>query len=212
VTHTAATLAAMVSRQIENFIPDGHDAAPAIAAAMPKALQRTRHCVNQVKAWREGGFDALVSGQYATLLYLLSRQVWLQEGDAAVATRLFLVNKALNAMELFYEIELPEVFLLGHTPGLVLAKATYGLHLVLHQNCTVGRKLNGDRPVIESGVVLFPGAMVTGRCLLRANTVVAPGVCLVDTDTPGDCYMVNSPEGVVAKPARREVWRDYFVA
>ncbi len=196
---------------MESLIPDEYEAGPGVRVALPLALERTRHCVNHVKAWRADGFDPLVSGQYATLLYFLSREAWATHGDAAVATRLFLVNKALNAMELFYEIDLPPVFLLGHTPGLVLAKAGYGSHLVLHQGCTVGRKADDERPLIEDRVVLFPQAMVIGRCHIRANTVLAPGVCLVDTDTPGDCYVVNGPEGPMMKPARREVWRDYLL-
>ena len=211
MTPNATSLARQVCRQIANLIPDDHDPGPVLSAALPVALARTRHCIEHVRAWRASGFDPLVSGQYATLLYFLARETWTIHGDAATATRLFLVNKALNAMEIFYEIELPEVFLLGHTPGLVLAKASYGSHLVLHQGCTVGRKSDDERPVIEDRVVLFPQSMVIGRCHIRANTVLAPGVCLVDTDTPGDCYVVNGPEGPLIVPARRDVWRDYLM-
>ncbi|HSI58346.1 MAG TPA: hypothetical protein VLA16_12380 [Ideonella sp.] len=210
MTSSPDRLAAYVCRQLENFFPDGHASGPSVQAAMGPALQRTRHCVAGVRAW-QGGFDPLVSAQYASFLYFLSREVAVSQADAATATRLFLLNKALHAMELFHEIELPDVFLLGHTPGLVFAKAGYGRHLVVHQGCTIGRKMGGERPVLEEGVVLFPNAMVIGRCHVRARSVIAPGVCLVDTDTPGDCYVLPGPDGPVFKPARREVWRDYFV-
>jgi serine O-acetyltransferase len=212
MTTETLALARFVCRQMANLIPDGHDADAVLQAALPAALQRTRRCIDHVNAWYARGFDPLVSGQYATLLYFLSREVWQVHGDAGTATRLFLVNKALNAMDLFYEIELPEVFFLSHTPGLVLAKASYGTGLVLHQGCTVGRKAADARPMIDDHVVMFPGSMVIGRCHVRANTVLAPGVCLVDTDTPGDCYVVNGPDGPVMKPARREVWRDFLRA
>lgn len=210
MTTETLALARFVGRQMANLIPDGHDADPVLLAALPVALQRTRHCIAHVNTWHARGFDPLVSGQYATLLYYLSHEVWQAHGDAGTATRLFLVNKALNGMDLFYEIELPDVFFLSHTPGLVLAKASFGSGLVLHQGCTVGRKAADARPVIDDHVVMFPGSMVIGRCHVRANTVLAPGVCLVDTDTPGDCYVVNGPDGLVMKPARREVWRDFL--
>jgi serine O-acetyltransferase len=205
-------LAAFVCRQLANIIPDGHDARPAVAAALPAALQRTQRCIAGVRAWHAGGFDPLVSGQYASFLYLLGHELWARHGDAATATRLFLLNKCLHGLELFHEVELPEVFFLSHTPGLVFAKASYGNRLVLHQGCTIGRKVDGARPVLGERVVLFPGAMVIGRCRVGDGSVLAPGVCLVDTDTPSDCYVLPGPQGrPVFKPARREVWRDYLV-
>jgi len=203
-------LAGFVARQLQNTYPDGHEALPSLQAALPAALERTRRCVAGVKAW-QAGFDPLVSGQYATFLYFLSNEVGAAGGDTATAVRLFLLNKALHGLELFHDVPLPEVFMLGHTPGIVFAKATYGNQLMLHQGCTVGRKMNGDRPVLERRVVLFPNAMVIGRCHVRENTVLAPGVVLVDTDTPGDCHVLPGPDGPVFKPARRDVWRDYFV-
>lgn len=209
---TAEALSAFVARQLAHVYPDGHAAQAAIAAASSAALGRVRRCVAGVRAWQARGFDPLVSGQYASFLYLLAREVWTGQGDAATATRLFLLNKALHGLELFHEVELAEVFFLSHTPGVVFAKAAYGNRLVIHQGCTVGRKASGERPVLEERVVLFPNAMVIGACHVRANTVLAPGVCLVDTDTPGDCYVLPGPDGrPLIKPARREVWRDYLV-
>lgn len=209
---TPDALAGFVCRQLAHIIPDGHEARDAVQAALPAALQRTRRCLAGVRAWQAGEFDPLVSGQYASFLYLLSHELWSRHGDAATATRLFLLNKSLHGLELFHEVELPEVFFLSHTPGLVFAKAGYGNRLVVHQGCTIGRKVGGERPVLEERVVLFPNAMVIGRCRVRAGSVLAPGVCLVDTDTPGDCIVLPGPAGrPVFKPARREVWRDYLV-
>ena len=76
---------------------------------------------------------------------------------------------------------------------------------MLHQGCTIGRKVGGERPVLDERVVLFPNSMVIGRCHVRAGSVLAPGVCLVDTDTPGDCYVLPGPRrpaGVQAGAAR----------
>jgi serine O-acetyltransferase len=145
-----------MQRQLDGCVGDGFDAGASIGAALPRALERTRHCISRVRAWSHRGFDPLNSGQYATLLYFVSRELWLSHGDAEGATRLFLLNKALNAMELFHEIELPDVFFLSHTPGLVLAKASYASHLVLHQGCTVGRKA-GDARQQRAGAGRVPG-------------------------------------------------------
>lgn len=205
-------LTGYVCRQLENHYPDGHDSRSSIETAMPRALERVRHLVGHVIAWKDKGFDPLWSGQYCTFLYLLGNEVWRSHGDSATATRLFLLNKALHGIELFHEVPLPEVFLIGHTTSVTFAKARYGTHLVFHQNCTVGHKLVGERPVLEDRIVMFPNSMVIGKCHIRSNTVIAPGVVLVDTDTPGDCYVVAGPNGKPTfKVAKRQVWKDYFV-
>ncbi len=203
-------LARFVSRQLENLLPDDHDALPTLRDAMPAALERTRRCVARVRAWHARGFDRLNSAQYATLLYFLSREAALEQRDEATATRLFLLNKALNGLELFHEIELPDVFFLSHTPGLVLAKAAYADRLVLHQGCTVGRKGPDERPEFGERVVMLPGSMVIGRCRIGARTTIAPGVCLIDTDTPEDSLVLQAGRPRIVA-AHREVWRDYFI-
>ena len=177
--------------QIENFVPDGYDCGPLVRQFISIAYERTTYCISRIRAWKAAPFDYLVSGQYATFLYFLGNTIWRETGSKDVPTRLFLLSKALNSAELFYELELPDVFFLSHTQGIVLAKAAYGRGLVLHQNCTVGRKGPDERPVIEEKVVLFPGAMVIGSCHLRPETVVGPGVVLVDCETPGKCYALQ---------------------
>ncbi|MCV2420506.1 hypothetical protein [Paucibacter sp. DJ2R-2] len=210
-------LAAFVCRQLENFYPDDLDSRDVVQAAMPATLDRVRHCVGQVIAWPQG-FDPVMSGQYASFLYFLSNEVGVTLRDGVTATRLFLLNKALHGLELFYDVALPEVFLIGHTPGLVFAKASFGSHLVFHQGCTIGHKLDGHRPHFEGHTVMFPGSMVIGHCRVRANTVIAPGVVLVDCDTPGDCYVLAGPGGPrkpifkALKAGAAPFWQRYFHA
>lgn len=210
-TPRADALARYVARQLAHLLPDDHRALDTLRAAMPAALERARHCVARVRAWHAGGFDPLVSGQYATLLYFLGREAAVGQGDAPTATRLFLLNKALNGLELYHEIELPDVFFLSHTLGLVLAKAAYADRLVLHQGCTVGRKGPDERPQFGERVVMFPGSMVIGRCRIGARTTLAPGTCLVDTDTPEDSLVLPGAGRPRIVAARRDVWRDFFV-
>lgn len=153
---------------------------------MQAALQRAEFCIRHVKA-AEHGFEILVSSHHATLLYYLSRELSLK-GAKEDATRVFLTNKALHGIDLFHEIDMPPVFMIGHTVGAVFAKATYGPRCVFYQGCTVGHNWN-DRPTLQEGVVLYPNSSLIGACLVRANTIIAPGVQLVNTDTPGDCIV-----------------------
>ena len=54
---------------------------------------------------------------------------------------MFILNKALNAIDLFYEIDMPARFFIGHSAGIVLAKASYADYLVLYPNSTVGKTM-----------------------------------------------------------------------
>jgi serine O-acetyltransferase len=208
-THRTGLLRYLV-RQLDNFFPDDAPVQGALDAHLDEALRRLERCINAVRMWREGEFDVLHSSQYAIFLYYLSNTLWRAGGDVRVCTKLFLLNKALNGIDCFYEVALPEVFFIGHSVGIVLAKASYGNHLVLYQNATVGKN-HGVAPVIEDGVVLYPHSAVIGRSLVRAGSVLAQGVSVVNRDTDGDCLVFQGEGGdLVFKPPQRSVLSDIF--
>ncbi len=200
-----------VERQLANLFPDGAPGVrEAIDAHLDEALARLERCINAVRMWREGEFDPLHSSQYTIFLYYLANTLWRNGADPRVCAKLFLLNKALNGIDCFYEIELPEVFFIGHSVGIVLAKASYGEHLVLYQNVTVGKN-HGVAPVIEDGVVLYPNAAVIGRSRVRAGSVIGQGVSVVNCDTPGDGLVFQGTGGgLVFKPPQRSVLADIF--
>ena len=123
-------------------------------AHLDDALARLSVCIDGCSPWRPGEFNVLQSSQHTIFLYYLANSIWKGSGDTAAPTRLFLMNKAFNGIDLFYEIAMPPVFYIGHSVGIVLAKATYGNHLVLYQGATVGRHKD-QIPVIGDRVVLY---------------------------------------------------------
>ena len=211
VNSSRAGLLRYLVRQLETFFPDDAPGVrEVIDAQLDTALRRLERCINAVRLWREGEFDALHSSQYAIFLYYLANTLWRAGADTRVCTKLFLLNKALNGIDCFYEIELPEVFFIGHSVGIVLCKASYGNRLVLYQNSTVGKN-HGVAPVIEDGVVLYPNCAVIGRSRVRAGSVIGPGTSVVNRDTNGDCLVFQGAGGnLVSKPAQRQVLADIF--
>jgi serine O-acetyltransferase len=201
----------LTSRQVANLYPDGRGLlGERIASHVDEALERTRVCINAVRMWREEEFNYLHSSQYCTYLYFLANTIWRNTGDSDACTRLFLLNKALNAIDCFYEIELPDIFFIGHSVGIVLSKATYGRYLVLYQNSTVGKN-HGVAPVIGEGVVMYPNSAIIGRCHVGARTVLSQGTSVVNADTPGNVVAFNSGNPRVAfKPLGRDVLADIF--
>lgn len=184
-----------------------------IDAHLAPARARVQDCIDRVKMWPQGQFDYLNSSQYCQYLYFLANTIWRERQDPqaiAVATRLFLLNKALNGIDLFYEIAMPDVFFIGHSVGIVLAKASYSNYLVLYQNATVGKN-HGVAPVLGEGVILYPNSAIIGRCQIGDNTVVSQGTSVINRDTPGNCiaFPGNAGELHFTRP-KRPLIDDFF--
>ena len=204
-------LADFTVRQLEHLLPDGRPVdRQRVVAGMGSALGRLEKCIERIRAWEPGIFDHLQSSQYCTYLYFLANTIWRETGDTELPTRLFLLNKALNAIDLFYEIEMPEIFFIGHSIGIVLAKASYGEYLTLYQNTTVGKN-HGVAPVIGEGVVLYPHASIIGRCRIGNGTLISAGTTLLGHDTPGNCVVYIGAGGAPEfRPRGRNVFPDLF--
>ena len=210
--HTRESLVGYLTAQCAAIVPDGREAAfrAAVDAHLDEALQRMHVCINACAPWRPDQFNVLQSSQHCIFLYYLSNTIYRRSGDTAAATRLFLMNKALNGIDLFYEIEMPEVFFIGHSVGIVLAKARYGNRLVLYQSSTVGKN-HGEAPSLGEGVVMYPNTAIIGRCDIGSGSVIAQGTSVVNRSTPGDCVVFpGTAGGLVFKPPTRDVLADLF--
>lgn len=209
-----AQLTAYTCHQINTFFPGAEaDLHAVISDHCDAALERLQHCIDHVRMWPQGQFNPLNSSQYCQYLYFLSNTIWhghAQQDPTGIATRAFLLNKALNGIDLFYEIAMPEVFFIGHSVGIVLAKATYGNYLVLYQNSTVGKN-HGVAPVLDDGVIMYPNSAIIGRCHIGARTIVSQGCGIVNRDTPGDCIAFPGQAGqIVCKTPPRPLLDDFF--
>lgn len=200
-----------VDRQLKNFFPDEKDDAYLlIAKNIDQALARLQHCINAVKMWKQDEFDYLHSSQYTIFLYYLSHTIWHNEKHRPVCNKLFYLNKALNGIDLFYEIEMPAIFFIGHSVGIVLAKANYGNYLVLYQNSTVGKN-HGRAPNLGQGVIVYPNSAIIGDCNVGNGTVISQGTGLIDCDTPENSICFQGENGkMIFKSHSHRYLDEYF--
>jgi serine O-acetyltransferase len=210
--HTRESLVAYTVAQCAAVVPDGREAAfrLAVDAHLDEALERLHRCINACAPWRADEFNVLQSSQHAIYLYFLANTIWKRSGDTDAPTRLFLMNKAFNGIDLFYEIAMPEVFYIGHSVGIVLAKATYGNYLVLYQNSTVGRHKD-QIPVLGERVVLYPNTAVIGRSVVEDDAVVSQGVSVVNKRVPkGSIAFAGGPGELAFRPRPDDLIAEYF--
>lgn len=214
ITHfSEADLLRYVVRQMEHFFPDGLTASAQekLRPHMDEALLRLENCIGSVRMWTPGNFDHLHSSQYTIFLYYLANTVWKSTGDRTLCNKLFGLNKTLNGIDLFYEIDMPAKFFIGHSVGIVLAKATYGEYFAIYQNSTVGKN-HGDAPKLGKGVIMYPNTAIIGRCEVGSGTVISQGTSLVNLSTPGAClaFPNHSAAGVLLKPLKKNILNDIF--
>ena len=210
--HTRDSLVAYLTAQCAHIVPDGREDAfrNAVDAHLDEALERMHVCINACAPWRPDQFNVLQSSQHCIFLYYLSNTIHRRSGDTAAATRLFLMNKAFNGIDLFYEIAMPEVFYIGHSVGIVLAKATYGNYLVLYQNSTVGRHKD-QIPVIGDRVVLYPNTAVIGRSNIGSDSVLSQGVSAVNKTVPeGVIAFRGAGSDLAFQPRPDDLLKEYF--
>jgi serine O-acetyltransferase len=206
-------LVGYVADQADHLFPDRHrgDVRPAVASAIDAALGRLERCIAGVRMWRAGEFDPLHSSQYTTFLYYLANTLWRERGDERVCTKLFYLNKALNGFECFYDNELPEIFFIGHTVGIVLVRNRYPSYFVIYQNATVGKgTVDGEVPELGEGVIMYPNSAIIGGCRVGARTVISQGTSVVNADTPGDCVVYRNGRDLVFARPKRNILADYF--
>jgi serine O-acetyltransferase len=212
IDHTRESLIAYLTAQCAHIVPDGREDAfrQAVDAHLDEALERMHVCINACAPWRPDQFNVLQSSQHCIFLYYLSNTIYRRSGDTAAATRLFLMNKAFNGIDLFYEIQMPPVFYIGHSVGIVLAKATYGNYLVLYQNSTVGRHKD-QIPVIGDRVVLYPNTAVIGRTVIGNDAVLSQGVSAVNKKVPDGVIAFRSGGSDLAfQPRPDDLLKEYF--
>lgn len=211
IDHTRESLIAYTTAQCAHVVPDGREEAfrKAVDAHLDEALERLHRCINACAPWRPDQFNVLQSSQHCIYLYYLSNTIWRRSGDTAAATRLFLMNKAFNGIDLFYEIAMPEVFYIGHSVGIVLAKATYGNYLVLYQNSTVGRHKQ-DIPVIGDRVILYSNSAVIGRSVVEADCVVGQGTSVVNKRVPQGSMAYQRSGELQFRPRPDDLLAEYF--
>lgn len=178
-------LAAYVNSQLLNFFPDEHNHIAEIEAILDKTLDRLTYCFSHIakKYYQVNGipfFNHLNSDHYASFIYLLSNEAYLDDA-IVLAEKLFYLNKALNGLDCFYSIKLPDIFLFVHPVGTVLGNAKYENYLVVYQNVTVGSTLAGDYPRFKEGCILYSKASVIGDCQFGENVIVGANAFVINT-------------------------------
>lgn len=213
-----AGLTGLVAAQLNNMFPDGEVVDPAmISSALPMALERLEHCFSQInnKYFFDGTtalFSHLHGDQYAMFLYLLANSAYRQGLAHSLASKLFLLNKALHGVDAYYEVELPSIFLFVHPLATVLGRGRYADYFMVYQRCGVGS--NHDvYPTLGEHLTLRPGSAVLGRCKVGGNCTIAAESLLLDADLPDHTVYIGNPRDFTTRASKStpSIWRSQAI-
>ena len=212
-----SALEKMVVKQINNlFYFINKEEKNIVRDTIEEALERSAYSFSRLnsKYYTQNGetyFNPFHSGQYSIFLYYLSNSVFSHyPRERTLADRIYYLNKALNAVDLFYEVELPKIFFVDHPLGSVMGRAKYGNYFSFAQNCTVGNN-KGIYPVIGENVRMMSGATILGNCTIENDVIISANSYVKDIDIPSCSIVFGTSPNLVIKSKDESYFKNVIV-
>lgn len=213
---TCDELSQLVKKQLDHlFMLRKGSEETHLQTCLEKALERTDFCFKNTtnKYYHKDEqtyFNPFHSGQYCAFLYFLSNTIFQSNPEhRSLADRVYFLNKTLNAVDLFYEVELPEIFVLDHPVGTVLGRAKYNDFFSCTQNCTVGNN-KGTYPTIGRNVKMLSGSKLIGNSTIGDNVILSSNTYIKDTDIPSCSIVFGSSPNLIVKSKDQSYFNPLF--
>lgn len=194
---------AVLNRQLESLFPLSGEETAAIDAAWNATFGRLEVCFSRIrnKYYRRDGetfFDPLHGCQWTHFLYTLSNEIYRRGGVRSVCDKVYALNRALSSADLYYEVELPNIFTFDHPLGAVMGRAKYSDYFTFSQGCTVGNN-HGIYPRFGRRVFMMSDSKVIGDCKVGDNVVIAANAYVRDQDIPGNSLVFGASPNLIIK-------------
>lgn len=173
------------------------------------ALKKCEYCFSHVenKYFRcetgEVRFNPFHSVQYMTFLYYLSNIIYRNSNDTVLCDKLYYLNKTMNGLDMFYAIELPDVFSAEHPVATVLGRAKYANGFFFYQGCTVGGNRDKDGnvfyPILGENVRMYANSSIIGKCIVGNNVVLGAGTLVKNQDIPDNAIVFGQSPNLTIK-------------
>lgn len=189
-----------VERQLSNIFGPSRG----VDSYLESALKRSFDCFSLAKCKyyydenEDVKFSVLHSGQYAIFLYFLANTIYKLGGDLEIATKVYYLNKIINSVDWYYEIDLPRYWNVEHPIGSVLGRAEYKEGLFIYQNTTIGGN-NGRYPVLGKNLIMYANATVLGETSIGDNVIISTGSTVVDEKIPSNCLVFGKSPNLIIK-------------
>lgn len=166
-------------------------------------LSRCEYCFSHTenKYYSYNGetyFNPYQSAQYTIFLYFFSNTIFRETNNRLLADKLYYLNKAMNACDMYYEVELPRFFMLDHPVGSVIGRAYYGEGFSFGQNCTVGNN-KGIYPILGENVRMCANSSILGNCCIGNNVTIGANSGVKDESIPDNSIVFGYSPYLIIK-------------
>lgn len=151
-----------------------------------------KYCLNSPPV-----INTTFSNGYTVFLYKLNNKLY-KNNYIETASKIYYLNKIMNSVELFYEVEMPQNFFLDHPLGSVMGRAKYGEFFTFSQGCTVGEN-KGVYPRIGNFVTMMSNSKIVGKSIIGNNCIIAANTYVKDAIVPDDTIVFNNGKELVFK-------------
>lgn len=201
----------LVLKQLGNFFPIGSGSEKfeiqSVANAVFPRLEinfagsTNKYFSVESEGVRVPQFDPFHSIQWMTFLYYLSHELYLRGSN--LCDKVYYLNKVMHSVDLFYAIELPDVWSAEHPLGSVMGRAKYAKGFFFYQGCTVGgtndKNGNDCYPEIEENVTMFANSSILGRCHVGQGSQIGAGALVKNQDIPENSIVFGQSPNLIIK-------------
>ena len=143
-------------------------------------------------------FSPLHVYQYTIFLYFLANTLFVNTKNRSLCDRIYALSKIISGMDLYYEVEMPDIFFCDHPVGSVIGRGKFGNYFSFVQGCTVGNN-KGIFPEFGERVVMLSDSKVLGKCKIGSNVIIAANTYIKDTDIPDNSIVFGSSPDLCIK-------------
>lgn len=197
-------LVSILEHQLSSFFPIEEEEIHLLKEYISSVLNKSYHCFQNIdnKYMQSGIFSPFHSGQWLIFLYYYSNR--LSSVNKTLADKLYYLNKIMNGIDVFHEVNLPDVFYFEHPLGSVFGRAQYGNFFTAMQGCTIGG--NRDRitgeimyPILGNHVTMLSNSKIIGKSTIGNNVTIAANSYIKDMVIPNNATVFGISPNITIK-------------
>lgn len=186
-----------------------------IRISFDEAKKRIEYCFKNTsnKYYSKGEqafFNPFHSGQWCIFLYYLSNTIFKSSNNRIVCDKIYYLNRTLNSCDLFYEVDLPEIFSLEHPLGSVIGRGNFKNYFFFSQGCTVGNN-KGIFPKFGNKVMMLSNSKVIGDSIIGDNVIISANTYIKDTNIPNNSIVFGMSPNLTIKQIKTEDLHKYWI-
>ena len=193
----------LIRRQLSLFMITNQEIEK-IRNILTEVIERTKYCFSASgnKYYSKDDktyFNPFHSGQWCIFLYFLSHTLYQKdESNRVICDKIYYLNRMLNSADLYYEVNLPDIFMLDHPLGAVIGRAKIGNYFSFSQGCTIGNN-KGIYPVLGENVRMLSNSKIIGKSSIGDNVIVAANTYIKDQDIESNVIVFGGSPNLIIK-------------